>query len=153
MLNEKNRKLHAKREAFETLLLSLKALELKKPEKGWISTIREILGMNVSQLAKRASLDQTTVTRLEANEVRDAITLKSLKKLADALECEVIYALVPKTSLKATLEEQVSKLLSREEARTEKTMRLEAQGGGQIDNSLQKALLIGNLDKRLWDEE
>ena len=152
MLNEKLRKLHAQREAFEKLLSQLKSLGLKRPKKGWISAIRETLGMSVSQLAKRASLDPTTVTRLEANEVRDAITLNSLIKLADALECELVYALVPKTSLKSTLEERVEALLKKEEARVEKTMSLEDQGGGKIDNSLQKALLLGKLDKRIWED-
>ena len=152
MFTEKKRKLTSQREALDHLLKKLKALEVSMPKKGWLRSIRESLGMSVGQLAKRASLDQTTVTRLEANEVRGAITLKSLNKLSEALECDLIYALVPKTSLKETLSERAHKFLKNEEARVEKTMRLEDQGGEEIDNTLQRATLIGNLDKRIWEE-
>ena len=152
MISEKKRKLNAQRAVLDRLLGELKTLEISRPQRGWLRTIRESLGMTVSQLARRASLDQTTVTRLESNEAQDALTLKSLKRLSAALDCELVYALVPRTSLKATLIERANLLLRHEEQRVEKTMSLENLGGGEVDNSIQKALLIGTLDKRLWDE-
>ncbi len=152
---ERKFRLAKEREAYERLLGSLKELKIKSPNRGWIKAIREMLGMTASQLGKRSGIDSTTVTRLEENEVKDSITLKSLKKLADSLECELVYALVPKKSFTETLEERAEKVLMKEANKAELTMRLEDQGGGHLSKgslTFKKAFLVGSLDKRLWED-
>jgi hypothetical protein len=46
------------------------------------------------------------VHKLESAEAADAITLASLRKLAQALDCELHYALVPRTSLAQQLQDR-----------------------------------------------
>jgi predicted DNA-binding mobile mystery protein A len=156
MTTEKKRRLTAEREAYEKLLTSLKELNIKPPKRGWIKAVREMLGMTVSQLGKRSGLDSTTVTRLEDNEVKDSITLRSLKKLADSLECDLIYSLVPKTSFEEILSKRAEALIKKQARKAEHTMSLEDQGGGDISSNklaLEKAILIRSLDKQLWEEK
>lgn len=83
---------------------------LARPSKGWIRVIREALGMTTSQLAQRLGITQSSVVRFEQAEVNDAITLKSLKTIAEALDCELVYAIIPKSSLEKTIEEQAKKI-------------------------------------------
>jgi predicted DNA-binding mobile mystery protein A len=55
--------------------------------------------MSASALARRLGMSHAGVRKLESAEANDAITLASLRKLAEALDCELHYALVPRTSL------------------------------------------------------
>ena len=71
---------------------------IKSPEppmQGWLKAIREALGMTSKQVAHRLSLSQVAVINLEKREGDRSITLKSLEKSAHALNCRVVYFLVP----------------------------------------------------------
>lgn len=76
------------------------------PQEGWVKAIRTALGMPSGALAKRIGVTQSAVTQFEASEAAETITLSSLKKIAQGLECDLAYALVPKTSLADTMNEQ-----------------------------------------------
>lgn len=80
-----------------------------RPAKGWIKTIRTAMGMTSTQLASRLGVNQSQVSRLEQAEANNTITLKTLKNAAAALNCEVVYELVPKTSIEDALEQQTKK--------------------------------------------
>jgi len=73
------------------------------PAEGWIREIRDALGMTTRELASRMSLSQSAVTQLERSEVTGRAQLDSLRKAADALDCNLVYALVPRTSLEDTV--------------------------------------------------
>ena len=60
----------------------------------WVRIIRTTLGMNLSQLALRMNITRQSVTRLEANEAAGTITIRSLQKLAEALDCKFVYELI-----------------------------------------------------------
>lgn len=72
-------------------------LKYGRPIQGWIKTIRCALKMTVQQLADRLGLTRRTVRGFETSEIKDMITLGTLKKVANAMECELIYAFVPKS--------------------------------------------------------
>ena len=57
--------------------------------------IREALGMSAAHLAARINVTRQTIRDLEHSEATGKITLESLNRLAAALGCRVIYALVP----------------------------------------------------------
>ena len=80
-----------------------------RPEQGWIRTIRTSLGMSLSILGQRLEITGAGVSKLEKSEASGAITLNSLRRVAEALDCELQYALVPKISLKDTKERQAIK--------------------------------------------
>ena len=71
-----------------------------RPRSGWARAIRESLGMTATAFARRLGMSHAGVRKLESAEASDVITLASLRKLAEALDCELQYALIPRTSLK-----------------------------------------------------
>jgi len=69
------------------------------PKLGWIKTLRTALSMNGASLARRLGLHRSIVSYLERAEQDGSITLKKLQQVAQAMECELIYALVPKSTM------------------------------------------------------
>lgn len=97
------------------------------PTGGWIAAIREALGMSASDFAARMGVSPAAITKLEANERRRTIQVDTLQRAAAALECELVYALVPRKPLQEIVDEQRLRVLSAMHARTQQHMRLEAQ--------------------------
>lgn len=79
------------------------AQDISRPPKGWIRAIREALGISSGELAKRMGTSRQLPLQLEKSEAEDRITLKSLRAVADALECDLVYALVPRAKSLAEL--------------------------------------------------
>ncbi len=98
-----------------------------RPSSGWIKAIREGLGMTAVELARRLGVGTPTATRLELSEAEDRITLSTLRRAAEALNCELHYALVPKQSLADTLEARAMTLAREQMVAISHTMALEAQ--------------------------
>lgn len=69
------------------------------PRCGWTKTVRLALGMSSKALGARLSMTGQGVRKLEQAEADGTITLKTLTRLAQGLDCEVQYVLVPRTSL------------------------------------------------------
>ncbi len=67
------------------------------PKQGWLREIRDALGISQSQLAARAGISRATVQQMERAEGRRRITLASLDRLAQAMDCQVAFAIVPKS--------------------------------------------------------
>ena len=67
-----------------------------RPPHGWARAIREALGMSAAALAARMGTTAGAVTRLEQSEAGDRIRLDTLHRAADALECDLVYLLVPR---------------------------------------------------------
>ena len=97
------------------------------PRSGWIRAIRDALGMTSQELAGRLGITQAAETRLERSEVEGGIRLSSLRKVADALGCDVVYGFVPRTTLEDTVRERATMLASRDVAMVDQMMRLEDQ--------------------------
>lgn len=74
-----------------------------KVRQGWIHYIRHALGMTLKNLGDRASVSIGTIAQAERGEVSGKITISTLKKMAEAMECEFVYAFVPKKSVKDIL--------------------------------------------------
>jgi predicted DNA-binding mobile mystery protein A len=66
------------------------------PKTGWVREIRDALGISQSQLAARAGVSRATVQQMERAEGRRRITLASLDRLAEAMGCQVAFAIVPR---------------------------------------------------------
>lgn len=127
-----------------------------RPPSGWIKAIREGLGMAATHLAARLGVTTSTVTRLETSEADDTISLATLRRAAEALGCELHYALVPKQSLADTLQNRALVLARRQMASVSHTMALEAQTTSQDMVKAQTQALADNLLKGsrrvLWRE-
>ncbi|MBT3344681.1 MAG: mobile mystery protein A [Gemmatimonadetes bacterium] len=97
-----------------------------RPRTGWIATIRQALGMNQTQLAKRLGVARPSVAQLESNEARDAVSLASLRRAAAALGCDLHYTLVPRQPLKDMIADQARSRAQQKLGRVNESQALEA---------------------------
>jgi predicted DNA-binding mobile mystery protein A len=128
--------------------------QLVPPTKGWIRTVREALGMTARQLGKRLHMTKQGVLDLERREVDETITLGTLRKAADALNADVVVALIPRKSLEDTVHEQAESKATHERNRIVHTMRLESQDAGTKDVLDRRKNIDSWLTSRigkLWD--
>lgn len=114
------------------------ARKIQRPSKGWIRTIRQALDVSSGELARRLGTSRQLPLQLEKGEAEDRITLKSLRAVANALDCDLVYAFVPRA---ATMEELIENR-ARAEAKkrvlgVEHTMALENQAVGRIDEAVE----------------
>lgn len=88
------------RTALDKRLMSLRPIDkFAVPPKGWVRAIRDALGMSGAQLAARLGVKAPSVVALEQSEMADTIRLETLRKAALALDCQLVYALVPNKPL------------------------------------------------------
>jgi predicted DNA-binding mobile mystery protein A len=97
------------------------------PVKGWIRAVREALGMTAEQLGRRLGVKQSSVILLEQSEAKGSIELATLRRVADALDCTLVYAFVPKKSLEETVRARARNFIRRRLAPVEHSMLLEDQ--------------------------
>lgn len=97
------------------------------PARGWIKAVREALGMTTAQLAQRMGVRQPTIVGLERSEEKGSIELATLRRAAEALDCTLVYALVPNTPLGTTVRTRARAFLLRRRQPVEHTMLLEDQ--------------------------
>ena len=146
------------RRQLDKRLTPLRTMEgLARPSRGWIKAIREALGMTTAQLARRIGVSQPRAVAIERAEKTGAITLDSLERAARALDCELVYALVPRKPLEELANERAFALAKGRLAHTRHTMALEDQGVGVEDEQEQLKRLARQLLEKpgsaLWDEE
>jgi predicted DNA-binding mobile mystery protein A len=97
------------------------------PVRGWIKAIRDALGMTTLQLANRLGVKQPSVVGLEKSEVKGNIELATLRRVAEALDCTLVYAIVPNKTLEASVRDRARAFERRRREPIEHSMRLEDQ--------------------------
>ena len=145
------------RQQLETTLQKFRVmLETPTPPKGWIRAVRDSLGMNGRQLADRLNVTRQRAALIEKDELGGSATIKTMRRVAESLDCVFVYALVPRKSLEHTLNEQARRVVKKRLARVSHTMMLENQE--LSDNDQEQALndmvkeLIATQPSTLWDE-
>jgi predicted DNA-binding mobile mystery protein A len=122
------------------------------PPKGWIRAIRDALGMSGVQLAKRLKVSPQTVEAMEKSEAAGTIQLNTLKRAAEALDCTLVYALIPRTSLENTVKNRARQIANAALARVSHTMKLEDQDTGDEDLEARIEDYIRHIkDRDLWN--
>jgi transcriptional regulator with XRE-family HTH domain len=61
----------------------------------WLRRIRHALGVHATDMARELGVNASVIYRLEESEDKKAISLHSLEKAAGAMDCKVVYAIVP----------------------------------------------------------
>lgn len=140
------------RRSLDRLLTPYRKAATRRPPKGWIRAIRDALGMTAEQLADRMHITQPSVQRLEISEAEDTIQLKTLKRAAEALGCELVYALVPRQTLGETYDLAARKVALRELGRISHSMALEDQAvDDEDDDERLRRYIAEELDPRdIW---
>ena len=101
--------------------------------------------MTARQLGDKLGKNQSTITRLEKSEAKGTISLKSLDVLAAALNCRLVYAIVPNDSLENTLRKRVELVARDRLASVSHTMALEDQAVSTPFNEMQLSDLITEM--------
>jgi predicted DNA-binding mobile mystery protein A len=114
------------------------AVSVARPVKGWVRAIREAIGVSSAELARRMGTSRQLSLQQEKAEAEDRITLKSLRTLASALDCDLVYALVPKAdSLKDLMNNRARVQAKKNVLGVEHTMALEDQAVGNLDEAIE----------------
>lgn len=98
-----------------------------RPNAGWIRAIRDALGMSGTELAGRMGVSQQVVSEIERSERQSTVRLSTLERAAEAMSCELVYALVPRESLSDSVRAQARRRAERHLARVAHHGRLEDQ--------------------------
>jgi predicted DNA-binding mobile mystery protein A len=145
-------------ELFDTELPELRqaaeSLRRQMPREGWVRSIRKSLGMSMRAFATRIGFKEpSSVKELERNERTGTITLQTLKRAAEAMDADFVYAIVPRKSLRETVAARARQVAQQRIAPIAKSMALEEQGLSKKQIERQVDELAHELEMRpdrLW---
>jgi predicted DNA-binding mobile mystery protein A len=126
----------------------------RSPPKGWVRAIRDALGMSGVQFARRLGIKPQSVEALEQSEASGSIQLKTLRRAAEALDCTLLYALVPNDSLENAVHARAREIALRDLGRVTHTMKLEAQetADAATDERIEAYIRDNVKERDLWDD-
>lgn len=101
---------------------------LLRPRRGWLRGIRTALGMTSKQLAQRLQTSQSAIIEYEQREIAGTISLGTLRRAASAMDCDLMYALVPRQPLRDIVQHQAEDVARRKLSSVAHSMKLEDQG-------------------------
>jgi predicted DNA-binding mobile mystery protein A len=127
------------------------------PPSGWVKAIRGALGLSIRQLADRVGVGHGSINQIEKREPKRRVTLESLDQIARAMDCKLVYAIVPQEA-GAQLEDIINQRAKEAATKIVKSvahsMRLEAQGTSEkeIEREIERIAkeLKETGDARLW---
>jgi predicted DNA-binding mobile mystery protein A len=118
--------------------------DLAPPPKGWIHTVRKALGMSGRQLAGRLGLSKQSVARMERDEIEGALSIKTMRRVAEGLDCVLVYGIVPRTSLEKIVHDRARTIVGgRLDHHTNQTARLADQ---DLDPALDEEIIRGMIE-------
>jgi hypothetical protein len=107
-----------------------------RPEKGWLRSVRQLYGLNLSEIASRRNIAPQVLLRAEVAELQDRITIKNLRAIADAMGFDLFYCLVPRgDSARAALKARISEVVLQGALDTAK-------------DDMERALIMDALDRK-----
>lgn len=132
------------------------SIKYGRPRAGWVKAVRTALSMSMEQLAGRLGLTRARIAQLEKAEIHDAVTLRTLREAANVMECEFVYAIVPKdrSTLEDILKTRAEQIAKERVARVAHSMSLESQSveADNLENQKEELAksLMEHLNKKFW---
>ena len=127
-----------------------------RPKEGWIRTLRKALGMSSPQLAKRLGVSKSQASQIERMECEDRITLKQLRRVAEVLDCDLHYALVPRQPIEKMIRDRAMRKAKRLVDKTNDQMTLEVQqlSHDALERQVNREVdrLMRELPRDLWED-
>jgi predicted DNA-binding mobile mystery protein A len=121
----------------ESLTSFESARAVVRPRRGWLRAIREATGMSLRQLGRAMKATPQSVASLEKSEERSRITLQSLETAAEAMGCQLVYAIIPKSGTILDLADGRTRHVAEQHVRAvEHTMLLENQAVGRVEEKI-----------------
>ena len=136
-ISQANRRIKTIRQAFKG----------EKVRPGWIHYMRRILNMTLKKLADRVGVSIGTVAQAERGEAAEKVTIGTLKAMAQAMECELVYAFIPKGDIDELLKKQALEKAKRILSTADIHMTLENQ---RVEQNFQDRL--ERLASKLFDK-
>jgi transcriptional regulator with XRE-family HTH domain len=72
------------------------ARKVPRPGGGWLKLFRKSMQLSAGEVARRMKVSRHQPLQFEKAEMRDSITLRSLRSMAEAMDCDLVYGLIPK---------------------------------------------------------
>lgn len=127
------------------------ATQYQPPAKGWIRALRDSIGLSSAQLGNALGIRSQSVDDMEKAEVSGGISLDTLRRAGRAMDCTLVYALVPNTSLDNLVTKRAVALATSAIAGVSHTMALEDQ---KVEGDMQRQIaeyIEDNISERdLW---
>jgi predicted DNA-binding mobile mystery protein A len=126
------------------------------PSRGWVNAFRTALKMSLRQLGNKLNISPQSTKEIEEREANGAITLNTLRDVANAMDLQLVYGFVSKhDSLEQMIEKRAREIATEIVMRTNNTMTLEDQQNSKerIEQAIaQKTADIKHeMPKYLWD--
>jgi transcriptional regulator with XRE-family HTH domain len=67
----------------------------KNPTQELLRRVRQVLGVPVAEVAKALKVNRSVIFRLEQSEARGTISMRAMSRVANAMGCKVVYAVIP----------------------------------------------------------
>jgi len=120
------------------------AQQVSRPRQGWIRAIREALGVSAGELGRILGVSRQLPLQFEKAEANDSITLKSLRNVANALGCDLVYALLPRAgSMEELVENRVAALAMKRVKRVQQPPALAIRAAAQVNEEMESDTLAG----------
>nr|WP_295888465.1 mobile mystery protein A [uncultured Devosia sp.] len=113
------------------------ATDHQPPAKGWIRALRDSIGLSSAQLGNALGVRSQSVDDMEKAEASGGISLDTLRRVGRAMDCTLVYALVPNTSLETNVARRAETLARAAISGVSHTMALEDQ---QVEGELQQQI-------------
>ncbi|MDB6094960.1 MAG: DNA-binding protein [Verrucomicrobia bacterium] len=106
----------------------------RKPTRGWLRAVREAIGLSQEVTAIKIGVRRQSYADMEAAEAIGSISLLSLERAANALDCDLVYFLVPREEVARTYDQlaRIHEPLFKHLQASEHSMALENQAVGDI---------------------
>lgn len=118
-----------------------------RPEYGWIHQMRAALGLTLSKLGELCGVATPTIAQAERREVDGKLNIETLRRAAEAMNCDFVYAFVPKSNMQEFIERKAREKAQRILARANLHMSLEDQ---QVKDDIESR--VARLQKKLIAE-
>jgi predicted DNA-binding mobile mystery protein A len=144
------------RDQYRSKIEQLVDFKIIQPKEGWIRTLRKALGMSSPQLAARLGLSRAQASQMERMEVEDRITLKQLRRVARSLDCDLVYALVPRKPVQEMVRDRAGIKAQKLVLKTDVQMRLEKQqlSKQKLQDQImyETERLVREMPRDLWED-
>ena len=105
-----------------------------------------------AELARRVRVSGAAIANLERSEAAGSIRLDSLRRVAEALDCVLVYALVPNSSLEDTVDRRARIVAQRQVGQAQHSMLLEDQRGAdeEVEHLVERVAEQAKNSPALW---
>jgi predicted DNA-binding mobile mystery protein A len=131
---------------------------IKPPKEGWIASTRKALGMSAAQLGRMVGRTRANISAAEQSEQEERATLQTIKTMAEAMGCKLVYAIVPaEGSIEDVIEKQARKKARAlvKQASTHMALEKQSLGDAKVEEEISRITLdlLNKQPSDFWKDE